>query len=87
MLRCAPGLRFQCEGQVFAGRAVAELAAALRDSRIDSFADVSRMFGLARTADLLAPELVEGAIIDPSCGGNPIELTKDNLTQLFHAAL
>ncbi len=33
------------------------------------------------------PELVEGAIIDPSCGGNPIELTKDNLTQLFHAAL
>jgi alcohol dehydrogenase class IV len=33
------------------------------------------------------PELVEGAIIDPSCGGNPIELTKENLTQLFHAAL
>ncbi|NOE25150.1 iron-containing alcohol dehydrogenase [Ruegeria sp. HKCCD6157] len=33
------------------------------------------------------PELVEGAIIDPSCGGNPIELTKDNLTQLFKAAL
>ncbi len=33
------------------------------------------------------PELVEGAIIDPSCGGNPIELTKENLTQLFRAAL
>lgn len=33
------------------------------------------------------PELVEGAIIDPSCGGNPIELTKENLRQLFHAAL
>ncbi|WP_050602959.1 iron-containing alcohol dehydrogenase [Ruegeria sp. 6PALISEP08] len=33
------------------------------------------------------PELVEGAIIDPSCGGNPIELTKENLTQLFKAAL
>ncbi len=33
------------------------------------------------------PELVEGAIIDPSCGGNPIQLTKENLTQLFHAAL
>ncbi len=32
-------------------------------------------------------ELVEGAIIDPSCGGNPIELTKESLTQLFHAAL
>lgn len=33
------------------------------------------------------PELVEGAIIDPSCGGNPIELTKENLTQLYKAAL
>ncbi len=33
------------------------------------------------------PELVEGAIIDPSCGGNPIELTRENLTQLFKAAL
>ncbi|MCX8953339.1 iron-containing alcohol dehydrogenase [Ruegeria sp. NA] len=33
------------------------------------------------------PTLVEGAIIDPSCGGNPIELTKENLTQLFKAAL
>ncbi|WP_282169230.1 iron-containing alcohol dehydrogenase [Ruegeria atlantica] len=33
------------------------------------------------------PELVRGAIIDPSCGGNPIELTEDNLTALFKAAL
>jgi len=33
------------------------------------------------------PELVKGAIIDPSCGGNPIELTEDNLTGLFKAAL
>ncbi len=33
------------------------------------------------------PTLVEDAIIDPSCGGNPIELTKENLTQLFKAAL
>ncbi|WP_299663776.1 iron-containing alcohol dehydrogenase [uncultured Ruegeria sp.] len=33
------------------------------------------------------PELVKGAIIDPSCGGNPIELTEDNLTVLFKAAL
>ncbi len=41
---------------------------------------------LGVTEDRL-PELVEGAIIDPSCGGNPIELTKENLTQLFHAAL
>lgn len=33
------------------------------------------------------PELVKGAVIDPSCGGNPIELTEDNLTSLFKAAL
>ena len=33
------------------------------------------------------PELVKGAIIDPSCGGNPIELTEENLTQLFKAAM
>ncbi|MBV6638172.1 MAG: iron-containing alcohol dehydrogenase, partial [Mameliella sp.] len=33
------------------------------------------------------PKLVKGAIIDPSCGGNPIELTEQNLTALFKAAL
>jgi len=33
------------------------------------------------------PELVQGAIIDPSCGGNPIELNESNLAKLFHAAL
>jgi len=33
------------------------------------------------------PDLVKGAIIDPSCGGNPIELTEENLEQLFRAAL
>ena len=33
------------------------------------------------------PELVQGAIIDPSCGGNPIELTENNLTELFRTAL
>ncbi|MBE1281989.1 MAG: iron-containing alcohol dehydrogenase [Rhodobacteraceae bacterium] len=33
------------------------------------------------------PELVKGAIIDPSCGGNPIELTEENLTGLFRSAL
>ncbi|SLN28862.1 NAD-dependent methanol dehydrogenase [Roseovarius litorisediminis] len=32
-------------------------------------------------------DLVAGAIIDPSCGGNPIELTKENLTDLFKAAI
>ena len=33
------------------------------------------------------PELVKGAMIDPSCGGNPIELNEGNLTDLFQAAL
>jgi len=33
------------------------------------------------------PDLVAGAIIDPSCGGNPIELTEENLEGLFRAAL
>ncbi len=33
------------------------------------------------------PELVKGAISDPSCGGNPVELTEENLTELFRSAL
>jgi alcohol dehydrogenase class IV len=33
------------------------------------------------------PDLVKGAILDPSCGGNPVALTEDNLTALFHAAM
>ncbi|UWR63383.1 iron-containing alcohol dehydrogenase [Phaeobacter inhibens] len=33
------------------------------------------------------PELVKGALIDPSCGGNPIVLDQANLTQLFKDAL
>ncbi|WP_170560842.1 iron-containing alcohol dehydrogenase [Ruegeria atlantica] len=40
--------------------------------------------GVTETA---IPELVNGAIIDPSCGGNPIELTEENLTTLFKTAL
>jgi len=31
--------------------------------------------------------LVAGAIIDPSCGGNPIELNKNNLRQLFETVI
>ncbi|MCK8464485.1 iron-containing alcohol dehydrogenase [Aliiroseovarius sp. S1339] len=31
--------------------------------------------------------LVKGALIDPSCGGNPIELTEENLTALFREVL
>ncbi|WP_420326676.1 iron-containing alcohol dehydrogenase [Mameliella sp.] len=33
------------------------------------------------------PTLAKGAITDPSCGGNPLELTEQNLTALFKAAL
>ncbi|MET4128948.1 iron-containing alcohol dehydrogenase [Roseovarius sp. MBR-6] len=33
------------------------------------------------------PDLVKGAIVDPSCGGNPVALTEENLTALFHAAM
>ena len=33
------------------------------------------------------PALVRDALTDPSCGGNPIELTTENLTALFNAAL
>ena len=33
------------------------------------------------------PDLVKGAITDPSCGGNPIQLTEENLTELFKAAM
>ncbi|WP_170770285.1 iron-containing alcohol dehydrogenase [Ruegeria lacuscaerulensis] len=57
---------------------------------VQSFND---MLGIPRTLSELGvteasiPELVKGAIIDPSCGGNPIELTEDNLTALFKAAL
>ena len=32
-------------------------------------------------------DLIAGAIVDPSCGGNPIELTKENLRHLFTRAL
>ncbi|MFW2587070.1 iron-containing alcohol dehydrogenase [Sagittula sp. SSi028] len=45
-----------------------------------------RLSDLGVTEDSI-PALVKGAITDPSCGGNPITLTEDNLTQLFKAAL
>ncbi|MEP3298108.1 MAG: iron-containing alcohol dehydrogenase [Pseudoruegeria sp.] len=32
------------------------------------------------------PQLVEDALLDPSCGGNPVELTKENMTSLFLSA-
>ncbi|APG48044.1 iron-containing alcohol dehydrogenase [Phaeobacter porticola] len=33
------------------------------------------------------PELVKGALIDPSCGGNPVVLDQENLTKLFKDAM
>lgn len=45
-----------------------------------------KLSALGVTAEAI-PELVKGALSDPSCGGNPIELTQDNLTALFNAAL
>ena len=36
---------------------------------------------------LAGDALVKGAVTDPSCGGNPIALTEENLTALFKAAL
>ncbi|MBR9651425.1 iron-containing alcohol dehydrogenase [Thalassovita aquimarina] len=52
----------------------------------DSLGIPKRLSDLGVTAESI-PELVKGAIIDPSCGGNPIELTETNLTELFNAAL
>ncbi|WP_377186650.1 iron-containing alcohol dehydrogenase [Ruegeria meonggei] len=48
---------------------------------------ISRKLSDMNVTEAAIPELVKGAIIDPSCGGNPIELTADNLTELFKAAL
>ncbi|SMO33749.1 iron-containing alcohol dehydrogenase [Ruegeria faecimaris] len=48
---------------------------------------IPRKLSDMKVTDAAIPELVKGAIIDPSCGGNPVELTEDNLTALFKAAL
>ena len=48
----------------------------------DAFGIPRKLSDLGVTEDAI-PELVKGAIIDPSCGGNPIELiAEDNLTAL-----
>jgi alcohol dehydrogenase class IV len=52
----------------------------------DSLGIPRRLSELGVTAESI-PDLVKGAIIDPSCGGNPVELTEENLTDLFNAAL
>ncbi|KZY31397.1 hypothetical protein A3731_39450 [Roseovarius sp. HI0049] len=33
------------------------------------------------------PALVKDAVTDPSCGGNPVELTEENLAELYRAAM
>lgn len=55
---------------------------------VDRFND---SFGIPKTLAGLGIEspdidaLTEGAIIDPSCGGNPVELTRETLRGLFEA--
>ena len=48
----------------------------------DSFEIPRKLSEMGVSADQM-DALVEGAIKDPSCGGNPVELTRDNLRQLF----
>ncbi|WP_243612723.1 iron-containing alcohol dehydrogenase [Shimia aestuarii] len=52
----------------------------------DSMAIPRKLSEMGVTKDAI-PELVSGALTDPSCGGNPIELTEMNVTALFEAAL
>ncbi|NIZ12543.1 iron-containing alcohol dehydrogenase [Phaeobacter sp. HF9A] len=52
----------------------------------DSFEIPRKLSDLGVTEDAI-PALVKDALIDPSCGGNPIELTEANLTALFQEAL
>ncbi|MCB1387136.1 MAG: iron-containing alcohol dehydrogenase [Nitratireductor sp.] len=52
----------------------------------DGFAIPHRLSELGVSTDRM-DALVEGAIKDPSCGGNPVELTRDNLRQLFEATI
>ncbi|WP_037310241.1 iron-containing alcohol dehydrogenase [Ruegeria halocynthiae] len=52
----------------------------------DSFSIPRKLSDLGVT-EAAIPDLVQGAIIDPSCGGNPVELTTENLTALFKTAL
>jgi alcohol dehydrogenase class IV len=52
----------------------------------DSFAIPHKLSDMGVSADRL-DDLVAGAIKDPSCGGNPIELTESNLRQLFQASI
>jgi len=52
----------------------------------DSMSIPRGLSALGVTAEAI-PDLVRDALIDPSCGGNPVTLTEANLTALFEAAL
>ncbi len=52
----------------------------------DSLGIPKRLSALGVT-EAAIPELVKGALTDPSCGGNPVALTEENLEALFRAAL
>jgi alcohol dehydrogenase class IV len=52
----------------------------------DSLAIPRKLSDLGVTPDAI-PQLVKGAITDPSCGGNPVTLTEENLTELFNKAM
>ncbi|GGE15895.1 dehydrogenase [Primorskyibacter flagellatus] len=52
----------------------------------DSFAIPKGLGAMGVTADRIG-DLVAMALEDPSCGGNPVELTTENLTALFEKAM
>ncbi|MHA6265747.1 iron-containing alcohol dehydrogenase [Aliiroseovarius sp. CAU 1755] len=52
----------------------------------DSFSIPRKLGELGVTRDKI-DALVQGAIKDPSCGGNPIELTEENLRTLFEQVI
>ncbi|UWR05497.1 iron-containing alcohol dehydrogenase (plasmid) [Ruegeria conchae] len=52
----------------------------------DGFEIPRKLSEMGVTADKM-DALVEGAITDPSCGGNPVELTRENLRHLFNALI
>lgn len=52
----------------------------------DSLGIPRKLSELGVTAEAI-PDLVKGALSDPSCGGNPVALTEANVSALFEAAL
>ena len=52
----------------------------------DSFAIPRKLSEMGATADRI-DELVPMALADPSCGGNPVELTAQNVRALFQAVI